>query len=1058
MRKITTLLVLLLFTGLQVAFAQRTVTGVVTKSNDGSPLPGVTVMVKGTTIGAISDADGKYTISVPNDQAVLQFSFIGFNPKDVPAGSQANLSIALDESTVEMEEIVVTALGIKKESKKLGYAATSVPTEELTTHKSANMMSSLEGKVAGLNVTPPASGVGGSTQIRLRGQAAFTGASNSPLIVINGLPMDQGARGADGGNQRDLGDNMSNINPDDIESMTVLKGSTAAALYGSRAANGVIMITTKSGQKNQGIGVEFSSSYTLQEPVSYFEFQDVYGQGTGGIKSTTAAQNAGNGQLSFGARLDGSDIILFDGTTIPYSFQPNRVLDYFQTGKIAINTVAFSGGNANGSFRASFSNMDGTGIEPTNEYNKNTFNLGVNYDITKNLHFTTNINFTDENYINPPQIGQQGAGSMNFLTRLAMNIPIANLRDHSMNPATGTEAVTSGFQGTILSPYYAHLAKASYINNRDRFLGTSTLRYDITSWLYAQGRFNYDFNVSYTDNKSPGGIGTSVPTNSDGTYKGSYSIGESQATNINADFLVGVSKKINKFSVDASFGGNTFRVEGHNSNMTASNLTVRDFFSIPNGVTKTPTYGYSQTRTNSLYGLAEFGYNSMIFLNVTGRTDWFSVLNPENNSKFYPSVSGSFVFSELLKGQKWLSYAKLRGSWAQVGSSNGVNAYDGLLTYGIGTNQFNGQTTASIATSSAPNPGLQPFTVTEEEVGLEARMFNNRLHLDAAYFHKVTTDQVMSIQLSESSGYSTSKQNIGSLLNSGLETLIEYTPIESKNFSWTTAWNNTYLYTEVLSVGVNPDGTPIQDLLVINYNTTGNEFLGELHYTVGMPMNQLYVKSYLRNANNEILVTNSGGLRATPTSLPVGSSLPKFTGGWNNTFSYKKLTLGVFIDYKFGGTVLSSTYLNMTRQGMSDLSLEGRRVFPDGTVEAGLTFPGVYDSGLPNTSVVTNLQSFYADYRNLQIGDPFTFKSDFVKLRNVSISYNFTNLINKVNFLGFVKGLTLTASARNVALLYKDIPNLDPEAIQSSGDTRSGYENSSLLTTRDFMFSLNVKF
>jgi TonB-dependent SusC/RagA subfamily outer membrane receptor len=252
MRKITTVLVFLLFAGLQVAFAQRTVTGRLTKSQDNTPLPGVTVMVKGTTTGAISDADGKFTISVPNDQAVLQFSFIGFNPKEVPVGNQATLNVSLDESTVEMEEIVVTALGIKKESKKLGYAATSVPTEELTTHKSANMMSSLEGRVAGLNVTPPASGVGGSTQIRLRGQAAFTGANNAPLIVINGLPMDQGARGADGGNQRDLGDNMSNINPDDIESMTVLKGSTAAALYGSRAANGVIMITTKSGQKNQG--------------------------------------------------------------------------------------------------------------------------------------------------------------------------------------------------------------------------------------------------------------------------------------------------------------------------------------------------------------------------------------------------------------------------------------------------------------------------------------------------------------------------------------------------------------------------------------------------------------------------------------------------------------------------------------------------------------------------------------------------------------------------------------------------------------------------------------
>jgi TonB-linked SusC/RagA family outer membrane protein len=1054
MRKLTTLLVLLLFAGLQVAFAQRTITGRVTKTTDNTPLAGVTVLVKGTTTGITTDINGRYSIPVPNNETILQFSFIGLTQKEVTVGTQTTIDVALEEAVKQMNEVVVTALGIKRESKSLGYSATSVKTDELLTNKSANMMSSLEGKVAGLNITLPASGVGGSSQIRLRGQAAFTGANNAPLIVINGLPMDQGARSADGSTQRDLGDNMSNVNPDDIESMTVLKGATAAAIYGSRAANGAIIITTKSGQKNQGIGVEYSTSYTMQKPLDFFNFQKVYGEGIGGNKPTSQADAAGNGQFSWGAKLDGSDVYLFDGSVVPYSFQPHRVGDYFQLGKISTNTVAMSGGNANGSFRASFSNTTGSGIEPSNEYKKNTFNVGVNYDITKRLKFTTNINYTKEDYINPPQIGQQGAGSMNFLTRLSQSIPLVNLRANNTNPATGTETVTSGFQGTILNPYYAMSAGGSFIDTRDRFLGTSTIRYDFTDWLYAQGRYNYDYAIDFTETKTPGGIGTSIPTNSDGTFKGSYNVGEGWGTNVNADFLVGVSKKINKFSVNASFGGNTFRVKNHSFTENASNLTVRDLFSISNGVTKAPTYGFSQLRVNSLYGLAELGYNSMFYLNFTGRTDWFSVLNPKYNSKFYPSVSGSFVFSELLKDQKWLSYGKLRGSWAQVGSSNGVNAYDGLLTYSIGANQFNGQTLASITNTSAPNPALQPFTVTEKELGLEARLFDNRLHFDVGYFNKITTNQIMSVQLSDASGYSTSNQNLGSLKNSGVELLIEYTPIETKNFSWTTAWNTTYLKTEVLSVGKNPDGTPIKDLLVIYYNGTGNEFLGELHYTVGMAMNQLYTKTYLRNDKGEILVQDNGRLLASPTSVPVGSSIPKHTGGWNNTVTYKKFTLGVFIDYKLGGTVLSSTYLNMTRQGFSDLSLQGRR---DG--ENGLVFPGVYQSsGLPNTTAVTNLQGFYGDYRNLQIGDPFTFKSDFVKLRSISLSYDLTSTLNKVNFLGFVKGLTITASCRNVAILYKDLPNLDPEAIQSSGDTRTGYENSSLLTTRDFMFALNVKF
>jgi TonB-linked SusC/RagA family outer membrane protein len=1063
MKRITTLLVFLLFAGLQVVLAQKTITGTVIGSTDNQPLVGVTVLLKGSTTGTLTDLEGKYSIAVPNNQAMLQYSFIGYAPQEITVGNQTSINITLSETALQMNEVVVTALGIKRESKSLGYSATSVQTEELLTNKNVNMIQSLEGKVAGLNITTPASGVGGSTQIRLRGQAAFAGASNSPLIVINGLPMDQDARGAmattDAPSQRDLGDNLTNINPDDIETMTVLKGATAAAIYGSRAANGAIIITTKSGQKNQNIGIEYSTSYTIQNPLSFFDFQKVYGEGVGGVKPASKAIAAANGQLSWGGLLDGSDVPLFDGSIVPYSFQPNRVLDYFNVGKVAINTVAFSGGSAAGSFRASFSNTNGTGIEPTNEYKKKTFNVGVTHDIAKKLKFSTNINYTKEDYINPPQVGQQGAGSMNFLTRLAQSIPLANLRESAIDPVTGTEAVTSGFQGTILNPYYATKAGASYTNTRDHFLGTSTLRYDVTDWLYAQGRFNYDYLINYSETKTPSGIGTSVPTNADGTYKGRYVLTEKWETNVNADFLIGVNKKLHDFSVNASFGGNTYRASDHDFNETASNFTVKDFFAVSNGVTKTPTYGYHKTRVNSLYELAEFGYKSMLYLNFTGRTDWFSVLNPDYNSKFYPSVSGSFVFSELLKGQKWLTYAKLRGSWAEVGSANGVSAYDGILTYALGNYQFNGQTTATIQNTSAPNPVLQPFTVTEKELGLEARMFDNKLHVDVGYFHKVTTDQIMSVQLSDAAGYTTSRQNLGSLKNAGLEFLVEYTPIETKDFSWTTSWNHTYLTTEVLSVGKSPDGTPIQDFLVINYNGTGNEFLGELHYTVGMAMNQLYTKTYLRDADGNILLQNNGKLLATPTAVPVGSSIPKHTGGWNNSFTYKNLTLGLFIDYKFGGKVLSSTYLNMTRQGMSDLSLEGRRVYADGTIEAGLVFPGVYQStGLPNTTAVTDLQGFYGDYRNLQIGDPFTFKSDFVKLRSISLSYNLTNLINNVGFLGFVKGLSLTSSIRNVAILYKDIPNLDPEAIQSSGDSRSGYENSSLLTTRDIMFGLNVKF
>jgi hypothetical protein len=352
--------------------------------------------------------------------------------------------------------------------------------------------------------------------------------------------------------------------------------------------------------------------------------------------------------------------------------------------------------------------------------------------------------------------------------------------------------------------------------------------------------------------------------------------------------------------------------------------------------------------------------------------------------------------------------------------------------------------------------------VTEKEIGLETRLFNNRLLLDIAVFDKVTTDQIIDINLSTASGYATSKQNEASLKNSGLETLVEYKAIQNKNFSWTTSWNDAYLKTKVLDVGT-PSGTR----LLLYFNGTGSEFLGEIRYTEGLAMNQLYTRTYKRNAKGEILVSGAGSTIGRPLASitnppgittgfnPVGSSIPKFTGGWNNTFTYKNLSLGIFIDYKFGGTVLSSTLLNMTRQGHSKLSLQGR--------EGGYIFPGINElTGLPNTTKITvagnGLQNFWTDYRNNQIGDPFTFKSDFIKLRSISLAYNFTTFLKKMALLNFVKGLTLSASVRNVAIIHKDLPGLDPEAIQSSGDIRAGYENSSLPTTRNYNLSLNVKF
>jgi TonB-linked SusC/RagA family outer membrane protein len=1034
---------------------QQEISGRVTDET-GQPIPGINIVEKGTTNGTTTDADGKYKLSVAGSNSTLIFTFIGYATQEVLVGSQSTVDVSMQPDIKSLEEVVVTALGIKKEAKKLGYSVTSVKTDELVSHRTTNIMESLEGKVAGLNITPPAAGAGSSTQIRLRGQVGFSGGINSPLIVVNGLPMNQGTRNAEGpGEQRDRGDNLLNINPDDIESMSVLKGSTAAALYGSRAAAGAIIITTKSGSKNQGIGVEYTTSYTSQQPLDFMDQrQTMYGAGQAGNKPISAADAASRSHFGWGAKLDGSDYQIFNGETVKYQAYENGLFDYFRNGSNFTNTVALSKGNENGSFRVSYSNMDAKGIDPLNEYKRNVINVGLNQNLSAKLKLSVNLNYANEKQINPPQIGTQGVGAVNFFWRMANSIPASAYKKNAVDPVSGTEYKTNGFQGTIVNPYYILDSDQDWVNTRDRILGTTTLRYDLTSWLYAQGRFNYDFGVDITESKIPDGIGTSLPTNNDGTYKGSYNVSENKNIEINADFLIGGKKDFGKFSVDAGFGGNTWRIYGQNINANASNFVVRHLYSIANGNVKTQGFGSVKERVNSLYGMAEVGYNGMLYLNLTGRTDWFSKLNPDHNSVFYPSVTGSFIFSEVLPNLGWLSYGKLRAAWSETGQATGANPYEGLLGYAIGQNLFNGQVTATVANNSSnvpqsPNPFLTPFKVTETSIGLDLRLFNNRLNVDIEAFKKITTDQILPLTLSNTSGYDISKDNLASLQNSGLETQISYTVLQKRNLGWTTSWNNAYLATKVLAISPGVD-----DYLLLYFNGTGSEFLGQIKYHVGLPMNQLYTRTYLRDANGNIVVGDNGRLRATPDYKPVGSSIPKFTGGWSNNFTYKGLTLGIHIDYKFGGTVLSSTALNMLRQGHSKASLVGRR---EG--ENGIIFEGVSETtGLPNTVAVTDLQVFYTDYRNLQIGDPFIFKSDFVKLRNISLAYDFTSLVNKASYLNFVKGLSLSASCRNVAILYKDLPGLDPEAIQSSGDIRAGYENASLPTTRNYNITLNVKF
>jgi TonB-linked SusC/RagA family outer membrane protein len=1013
----------------EAELAAIAITGVVTDEK-GVTLPGVTITEKGTRNATVTNLSGAYKLNVTNNAAVLVFTFIGYNQIEKPVGNKTTINVSMAAASTALNEVIVTALGIKREAKSLGYSAQKADVQAIQTNRTTNLANALEGQIAGLDVSPPAAGPGGSTKIRLRGQSSFT-ADNSPLIVINGLPMSQGASANNGYNQPvDQGDNLQGINQDDIESMTILKGSTAAALYGSRAVNGAIIITTKSGAKNAGIGVEFNSNFTLNKALDFTDFQYEYGQGENNIRPVSQGAAQSSGAWSFGVPFDNVPTYQFDGVQRPYASVRNRISTFFRAAPSWSNTVALSGGNDKGSFRVSFANQDAKGIVPNNDFHKKIFNIGINYKLTDKLSAQFYVNYDHEFNNNPPVIGVQGNSIPTSIYRLANSISFDVLKSAATD-ANGNETPTSRFS-TVTNPYWI-LANQFQRQTKDHLLGTAVVRYQFFDWLYLQGRANMDFLQSaYESNTPTGTLAVSAAPN--GAFNGSYGINTANTRQNNFDFLLGGGHKFGNFGFNATVGGNNFPLITSTFNENVTNFYIRGLYTIGNGVTATSSYNLSKQTVNSLYGTAEFSYKSLFYLNVTGRTDWYSVLARDIDHYFYPSISGSFVFSELLPNASWLNFGKARVAVAETGSAQGVGPYN-RLTFALAQNSFNGLPLGSINTAASPNTRIKPFGVNEKEIGLELRMFNSRVNMDISAYDKKTTNQAVPISLSTATGYTSTLVNLGGLDNKGLELNLELIPVQNSKITWRTAFNTALNSSKVLSLANN------QSQLVVG----SPEFFGTIVDVVGLPLNQIQGATYRRDASGNILL--SGG-KPIASALPVnfGSGLPKATGGWINTVSYKGFNFVAHIDYKAGGKVLSSTSLNLLREGLSKESLPGR--------VGGVVFPGVNTTdGLPNTTAV-NAEDFYANYRSTNILDPFVYSSSFVKLRNLSLGYDLSRLISKK----YIKGLMLSAVCHNVWVIKKYTPNIDPEAIASSGDNLTGYEQAALPTTRTFGFNLNVKF
>lgn len=1007
---------------------QKHITGKVS-SQDGSPLAGVTVVLVGTNSGTITDADGFYSIDVQNNQSVLRFSFIGYGTKDVTVGSQNVINISLEETLMQMDEVIVTALGIKREAKSLGYAATSVNTDQIVDPSMVNFANNLTGKIAGLNVSSLASGAGGSSKIRIRGQSSL-GADNSPLIVVNGVPINNAPISSNNPNAQasDLGDGLQSINPDDIESMTVLKGATAAALYGYRAKDGVIIITTKTGTGQTGLGIEFNTSFTAERALDYTDLQYEYGQGEFGIRPTSVDDARSTGGWSFGTKFDGEPIWSIDGRQHPYVPFKDRIKAFYETGFNITNSIALSGGNDKGNVRVSFANTDAKNIVPNSNFSRKIIDIGVNYKFGEKFTTQINANYSIDDNKNPP-FGGQAYSIPNSIMTMANSIDPRWMKDIYKDPITGDETKWTRFLDR--TNWYWSAYERLEENNRNRLFGNVLLRYQIAPWIYVQGRIGQDYFTRKHNLNRPTGTANLNPVPVG--YNGGFSQGSQTFRELNFDFLIGANKKFNDFGVDVTFGGNSMDQRREDLSVSVTNFYIRDLYTIGNGQIKNPSYSYSGKKVNSLYGSLNLSFRDYLYLNLTARNDWFSTLNPKSNNYLYPSISSSFLFSEAFSNlmPSWLSLGKIRLSYAEVGGD--TSPYGDKIYYSMATNEYNGYAYGGINTNTSPNPNLRPLKVKEAEAGLELIFMDRRISLDFAMYRKNTVDEILNVDVSNASGYSATKVNVGRLRNQGIESLITIVPIRTPNFSWESGLNYTYNISEVLELA---GGQPKIDV-------GRGIFIGQISHEVGKPMASLRGNDYLRDSQGRIVTIN--GRFQTGNQITFGSAIPKHTGGFINTFTYKGIRVFTQIDFKAGHKLASATNWNMLRSGHHKNSLPGR--------EGGVIFNSVNPDGSPNTTAV-EAETFYTDYSGKRITTEAIYNASFVRWRTLSVGYDFSRLVSHT----FIKGLTLNANINNVLMIKKYTDNIDPEQMSSASDLETGLETVSLPTSRRYSLSLSFKF
>lgn len=1015
---------------------QMQIFGKIISQDDGLPIPGAIITAKSNSrISTITDVNGHFKLQVPENENFIIVSYMGYGKTEAKTNSGQEMLISLKAAENVLDQVIVTALGVKKAAKSITYAITELKGGDVNKAKETNIGNALVGKIAGVNVSSTTTGPNGSSRVVIRGNGSLNG-NNQPMFVVNDLPIDNSqlklpaiGNGADAARINvDRGDGISGINPDDIQSITVLKGGTAAALYGANAANGVILIKTKRGSASKGIGVELGSSFTLETPLVIPDWQYEYGSGHSGLKPATQSEAIADGRFSWGAKMDGTDVIQFDGVKRPYSPQKDNIKNFYRPGSTFTNSISLSGGTENANGRLSFSNMENESILPNANFNRKTINLATDVNLTDWLKFDFVAQYNSEKSNNRPTVSDAEANANWGTYMIANTVDIRNLGNGL--DSNGIEQAWNPVPIATNPQYVVHNIKNK--DSKDRFLGMLNVKINFTPDLFVQGRVGHD----YTSYDFFGYIPKTTLNDPVGYAQSSKLI----SSNLNSEVILNYNKKniFKNISLSALTGANSRVSDRKEINAIGSGFVLDDFYSITNLATLNYSYPYGKTKTNSVYGALDFDYKNVFFIGVTGRQDWFSTLSPKNNSIFYPSVGSSLILSDVVTMPSWISFTKIRSSWAQVGGAT-PDPYALNPSYSIIQGGHNGQQLQVPTGTRVSNPNLSPLTSTTFEVGTDLGFFNNKLNIDFAWYNRTTTNDIVETTISTASGANSALLNVGKMSNKGVELLINSKLIKNENFSWNASINGSYNKNTVVAL--------TDQLNSITMATSVNGYV-----TIASDINRPYsiIKGYkpLKDANGNTVYNVSGGSASIARGPleELGQGVHPWGAGLNNEFRYKTISFSFLLDGKFGGSLYSGTNLYGTRMGLTKLTLEGR--------ENGLPINGVDPSGNPVTMVIApaNLRTYYDNLKN--ISSTFIYDASFVKLRQVVIEYKLPT--SKIKSLSSIQGASISFVARNLFILYKKTPSVDPESVFSAGNAQ-GVEQFGVPNTRSFGINLNVK-